>query len=744
MNVKYKKSFLMVVGNIFFLASSATASSENLSRNIRSVIWENFETYHSVSMNNSTLCGIKKQSNTLVCFQLFKDASRIPPKETIFPGEYSKVSLGGEHSCVINKNDQSIACWNKGIYTRKTNDRAFIPQLPAKISSAKRFVEIATGTKNIYAIDNVGLLYGWGENARGQLANLFTDDTLAVPSNVPINIQVHGKTFFSVAAGDQFFCTISKDGNVKNIPYGKLYCAGDNSQGQIGSGEFSLPFIGKLTQVGNKNYLSVSAGKHHACAITDNHQLECWGSNYFGQLGISPNQLKNIFTPRLVNSSSVTFNNSKINSVNLSDNSTCVLTKEGTPYCFGDNSFGQIGDDPKKDSTPIHDTSGNTYHIRFEPRMPFPNWNISFLNISGNSRTTCGMTTENKLECWGFFEKNKYQALSVGYGNKCGISIEGNRLFCSSKDTTPQSRPNPWNTPLSTPWASSQSFTQISVGRYQTCGVTKDHGHNTYCWTNPKTSYFQWGLYPQLIHSLNEENSKIVVNTNHACAIRKRDGALLCSGENSEGQLGNGTRMGTSKLVDFVEVKLNGVFFKDIALAENSTCAISTDHDVYCFGSNTYGEVGINNPFPYAKDTPKKLQNLKLKSISGDSHHFCGVLLNANKQQNKVVCWGRNHEGQTGQSEYTKNIKPVELNGSVNVISVAVKNETTCTLSNENNVLCFGNNTNGLIPERTVGAPAHIPVPVQKGKKFKEISIGDKEACGISTIDNTVQCWGTN
>jgi alpha-tubulin suppressor-like RCC1 family protein len=747
MPVKFKNSFFITVGNIFFLVSSATASSENLSRKKRSVIWENFETYHSISMNNSSLCGIKQQSNALVCFQLFKDGSRIPPNESIFPGEYSKISLGGEQSCVINKSDQSISCWNKNIFAQEIGKKTFTPILPNKIESNKKFVNIASGTKNTYAIDNQGALYGWGENSRGQLANLntdFTNDMIPKLSSTPVNIHIQGKTFFSIATGDQFFCTISNEGNVESIPYGKLYCAGDNSQGQIGSGENSKSAIGKLTQISSKNYLSVSAGKYHACAITENHQLECWGSNYFGQLGFNPAQSENIYSPRLVTSSSVTFNNAKIQSVTLNDNSTCVLTKEGTPYCFGDNSFGQIGSDPKEDSIPILDPSGNTYHIRFEPRIPFPNWNISFLNISGNSRTTCGMTTENKLECWGFFEKNKYRALSVGYGNKCGISLEGDRLFCSSKDTTPQSHPNPWNTPLSTPWASSQSFKQVSVGRYQTCAVTKDHGPNTYCWTNPKTSYFQWEPYPQLVTSLNEENSKIVVNTNHACAIRKRDGALLCSGENAEGQLGNGTRTGTSKLVDFVEVQAKGISFIDVALTENSTCAISTDHDVYCFGSNAYGEVGINNPFPYAKGTPKKLSNLTLKSISGDFRHFCGIVYYATEMQNKVVCWGSNSEGQTGQNIYTKNIKPVELNRSANIKSVVVKNETTCTLDKENSVHCFGSNINALIPERAQSAPAHIPVHVQKDKKFKEISIGDKEACGISVLDNTVQCWGNN
>ncbi len=482
MKLKKHHSFSLLLPLFFF--QSALADNSNLSRKERSVVWQSSDFFESIAQNNEYLCGIKKLSNELHCYQLFKDGSRLPPNETKMIGSYSKIALGDSYSCAINSNDQSLACWEKKLLEKEAQSSISKPIEPIKILQNKQIIDVSTKNKNVYVIDNNGQLHSWGDNSRGQLANLtsyFKKGETLQNSNNPIPIQYLDKKFFQVSAGEQFFCAISKEGEKLNTKFGKLFCAGDNTFAQLGQDDDSDEAIGKLTQVGNKDYISVSTGKYHACAVTLDRKLECWGSNYFGQAGLDPRNITKVYLPQPVQSNDTNFSNTEIESVTLSDYSTCALTKNGEVFCFGDNTFGQIGGSPEENSIPIINSNGSTYKIRLSPQKPFPNWRLTFKQLATNTQSTCGITKNNNLECWGFFEKNFYKDISIGNQDKCGISLVGSRLFCASSSEQAKTHSNPWNTPISTPWASSLQFKQVSVGSYFVCAVAIQGLNNLYC-----------------------------------------------------------------------------------------------------------------------------------------------------------------------------------------------------------------------------------------------------------------------
>lgn len=741
--MRIKKYYSLKIFLPLLFVQSAYSDNMTFSRKKRSVVWQNSDYFESIAQNNDYLCGIKKQSSELICFQLFKDGSRLPPNETKMFGQYSKISLGGNYSCAISSNDESLSCWGNKLIEKNTISGQLKPNEPVKVLIDKKFIDIATNTNNAFAIDQDGQLYGWGDNSRGQLANLqgyFKKEEPSQNSNNPMKIQYSDKKFFQVSAGEQFFCAIAKDGVNLNKPYGKLYCAGDNSFGQLGQDDDADEAIGKLTQVGNKNYISFSAGKYHACAITLEKKIECWGSNSFGQLGLDPRSTSKVYLPQIVQSSNPEFNNAEFESVVLSDYSTCALTKDGTAYCFGDNTFGQIGGSPEENSISILNANGNNYRVRFTPQQPFSNWKFKFKQLVSNTQSTCGITKSNNLECWGFFEKNYYKDISIGNQDKCGISQIGNRLFCSSNSEITSTHSNPWNMPISTPWASSLQFKQVSVGTYYVCAVAVQGLNNLYCWTNKKNSNNNFNNFPEQMKNINNHVAKIVVGSDHACFIRSRDSKILCSGNNHFGQLGNGNSQSLNMLQEFSEVQLPDIKFKDIALSKNSTCALSSTNEVYCFGSNLNNELGSKRKLRNnSKNLPNKIPNLKLKSIEAGLNHFCGL----NAENNSITCWGDNSYGQTGSSVKTA-ILPYEVTNTISFKDLSLSQNTTCALDINNKTYCFGSNDTKIISKDLNFYSTEVPVQIQSDKEFKKIKLGQNEACGILNGDNTLYCWGNN
>jgi alpha-tubulin suppressor-like RCC1 family protein len=730
--------------NILFLICSGSfifqniASAEYLKNQpiVSSVIWNNNEQFKALSSNDNTLCSIKNPSGDLVCYDLYKDSAKLPPNESGVLGKYESISMGREHRCGIAKNGGYLYCWGSNNYGQIGNGSDVYAPYTVKILPNEKFISYATGSRNTYAVTLVGKLYGWGDNSKGQLANPVADSFI---NRSPQEIALTGKTFFAVTAGDRFFCAISKEGKNALGNYGNIYCAGDNSSGQVGNDTISTKET-SLFQVGYKNYISVSAGRAHVCAVTVDQKVECWGNNHLGQLSIDPTYDSFSTSPREIKSSTdANFSYLNFSSVFLFNNSSCALTIDGIPYCFGDNNFGQLGGMPQEGSIIVKDEYGNSMYSHFNPKIPFHGLSFSFVSLTGNARSTCGITANNNMQCWGFISKNTYTSLSVGEGNLCGVSFNGQRAFCSSSENgLANDLANPWNSPMSTPWASQQRFLQVSVGLSQTCGVSTNG--ELYCWMNPSTSSSTQNIFPQPVTSVTSKLSKIVLGQNHACFINQNDGSMKCSGNNSQGQLGDGTYNSTSMLSGFVNVTAPNVSFTDLAMTKNSTCAISSLNDVYCFGNNQYGELGSGSK---AKNStiPEKIMNLKLSSISAGLNHYCGIVLNASESDNKMVCWGDNSFEQTG-SIIPFNPSPVKIKNSARFLSVALGQNTSCAVSKDNKAYCFGSNAHGIISKDKNTQFFLLPLQVQTDKRFISLSLGKNEACGISSLDYTAQCWG--
>ncbi|KYG61000.1 hypothetical protein AZI85_08545 [Bdellovibrio bacteriovorus] len=189
------------------------------------------------------------------------------------------------------------------------------------------FSTLAANTNHSCGIVS-GKLYCWGKNEHGELG---VGDNL--PRLIPTEVNGMSSGVTEVQVGLNHTCAIKSN---------TLYCWGDNTFGQLGNGLNSSTYLPVQVSGLPTLYGSISLGSHHSCVITSGGTY-CWGRNSHGQLGIGSLTDSNIpvlvLTPSLVTWGGLT----------SGDSFTCAfrpgggLGGPGFAYCWGSNEYGQLG-----------------------------------------------------------------------------------------------------------------------------------------------------------------------------------------------------------------------------------------------------------------------------------------------------------------------------------------------------------------------------------------------------------------
>jgi len=176
-----------------------------------------------------------------------------------------------------------------------------------------------------------------------------------------------------------------------------------------------------------------------------------------------------------------------------------------------------------------------------------------------------------------------------------------------------------------------------------------------------------------------------------------------------------------------------------IAAGETHTVALKSDGTVWAWGNNSDGQLG--NGSTTQSPVPVQVSNLtKMIAIAAGGSHT--IALKNNISNFTVWTWGRNSNGQLGDGTTTGRTTPVEVSGLTSVVAVAAGSAHTVVLNADGTVRAWGSNISGQLGDGTT-TDRLTPVEVSGLTSVVAIAAGTAHTVALNT-DGTVWAWGSN
>ena len=281
-----------------------------------------------------------------------------------------------------------------------------------------------------------------------------------------------------------------------------------------------------------------------------------------------------------------------------------------------------------------------------------------------------------------------------------------------------------WNKP---PKDTRGPYVYVTVGRNHTCALTT--GSDIRCWGDnkqgqlgattascPFNSYFRCSLEPVKVECQPGESCKfrsVSAGGDHTCAI-DTNGKAWCWGEDGNWATGNdtgnsGAGLPEHRLVPATNATGGAVNFVSVDTNVGHTCAVSSLHQVWCWGSNGRGESGFPQTVANGTPTPKLVvSNVEYRSVSTGGRHTCAIQW----PSSRMDCWGENFDwqlGGTGTALGAGGMFVSQVNQQVSLLknagtSIAASGlVSSCAQSTDGDTVCWGSPSTGFFFSQTTG-----------------------------------------
>jgi alpha-tubulin suppressor-like RCC1 family protein len=587
--------------------------------------------------------------------------------------------------------------------------------------------DIVAGISHTCALMMDNTVKCWGGNSYGQVGDGTT-------TNKAIATDVAGlpANVSSITAGGYHTCAILNNG--------VILCWGSNNYGQLGSNLESYVTSPKQMSGLPAPAKSIAAGKDHTCALLHDASVYCWGKNNRGQIGVPYDNTSASNQTPLVKVQNVT----NAITVKAGSEHTCAILANKTASCWGANESAQLGDGTRID--------------RFTPKVIDTLSQV--IDISPALHHTCALLGDRRVQCWGFNDigqlgngtqnisavpisiatlSKDITALSGIHNHHCIILAKsvmcwGENLFGQLGDGTYT------NSPIPTVVSTINNVIAVAAGYFHTCAVLDLAQDNVRCWGDNAFGQLGNGATPNIalprdVSRMTTDINLISAGASHTCALSNNRN-VFCWGVNQFGELGIG-------LVSSSNAPSTAINFdSDIAqlvASDGFTCALTENNVLHCWGSNLYGELGNDNDDLAL--TPIVVQGIEgtVIAFALGASHACAA---TNTQS--VYCWGNNLHKQLANNTLEFSRIPIEIaKFDSNIKTIVAGDDHTCVLTENGRVLCWGRNNVGQTGRDGNNEEA-VPTQVNGlGDNIVGLVAGGAHTCGIKT-DGSVLCWGDN
>lgn len=585
------------------------------------------------------------------------------------------ISVGYQHSCAL-MDDGSARCWGNNTLNQLGDGSDDNRSTPVTVSGLGHAIAIAAGGHHSCALINDGSMKCWGYNGDGALG---VGDEVNRPSATEVLDIDHAS---AMATGYATTCALSTLGEVSCWGVYDRACDSFGCTFGYAIRPQSVPSLGS-------DITAISAGEYFQCALTTGGAVKCWGDNYDKVLGDLGTVDPDPFTPHTISGLG-----SGAASVSAGYDHACARRDDGSLRCWGDGGFAQLGDG----STDDHATPVSVSALAGPAAA-----------VGAGGHHSCALLADSRVQCWG----------SNGSGQL------GNN--------------EPWTrtTPMDVVGLGS-GVTAISAGDDHTCALLTSGAVR--CWGSNANGQLGVGSTinqptPVAVTALGSGNVAISAAGAHSCAITS-GGAVQCWGDNSKGQLGDGSQVDRS-----VPTPVSGLpgAIAHLGAGALYTCALTATGAAWCWGNNDSNQLGVVT----AQTSSPQPLNLYYhgsvgRMIAAGGAHTCSI-----SSDDRIRCWGGNGDGQLGLGDYDKRHYPTLLGqpGSASMVELGATH--SCAIAGNGDALCWGNSDHGQVGI-SIGLSATPVVPGGTfGLDFSAISAGYRHTCAV-VDDGSARCWGDN
>ncbi len=673
-------------------------------------------------------------------------------------GDWVKVSAGAGLSLAIRE-DGTLWSWGSnssgqlgaGIGLSLTFTSRDVPE---QVGDDDDWADISAGSlRHSLAVKEDGTLWGWGRNFYGQLG-----DGTTTSSNVPVRIGTD-QDWETVSAGRDHSLGIRVETTDGNTEVRTLWAWGRNNWGQLGDGGESDRYEPVRIEVEGREWAAVSAGDGHSAALAEDGTLWTWGSGSNGRLGHG--EIAHLDRPEQVKVDGIPDDEWTL--VSAGFHHTLALRSDGTLWAWGSNTHGVLGDGALSSSSvpvQIGDFEDwvyvNTQYrhsagIREGEDRSLWLWGANTFGQLGDGSIA---SRESPVEVDG---GGDWTAVAVGGGP----TTEGNHTLGVEASSAAASSLRAWGTTFRGQAGTGVNGTitertEIDAGNWSMLGAGSDAAHGV----RDDGTLWGWGsnergqvgdgttatrLLPVEITLNPGDNPEadtrwtyVASGRQYAAAITD-EGTLWSWGLNSSGQLGHGTTVDAASPTQ-VEGPDGG--WRSVSVHTSFTLALAENGTLWAWGSNASGQIGEGS----AGGTRATPQQILLAGDEGPDNQWAVVSAGANhglavRSDGTLWAWGNNGNGRLGDGTTTRRDAPARIGGHSDWIYVHAADFHSFGIRHGGKLYAWGRNVSSVLGTGTSGD--HLePTRVGDALGWRSVAGFSRHTMAVRD-DGSLWAWGS-